>query len=405
MPKVKSKVKDIVVKYIREFPNEHFRGDGDVLFCECCSKKVSISQRFQVVQHISTNLHKENKEKKTTMKQTFISSSSGKSDFNTDLCRTFVRADIPFHKLKNPHFKKFLEKYVGQKIPEESTIRKNYLSDIYIETLNKIRNFIVDGPIWVSVDETTDVEGRYVANAIIGKLTTEKTKPMLLNIEILEKCNHATIAQFFNNSMSVLWPNGIQHNNVLLFLSDAAPYMIKAGKALQIFYPKLLHVTCLAHAFHRIAEHIRNEFPEVDSLIANVKKVFLKAPSRVRVLKDCYPDLSLPPQPIITRWGTWLETSIYYNDNFSKIQTVLAKLEDNAVSIAKSKEIMDKRSLVQDLAFISSNFSFLSNKITQLETQNVSLCESIAAVNDACVKLENIVGRYFCCFIFAFVVT
>uniref|UniRef100_A0A2S2PH55 DUF659 domain-containing protein n=2 Tax=Schizaphis graminum TaxID=13262 RepID=A0A2S2PH55_SCHGA len=104
--------------------------------------------------------------------------------------------------------------------------------------------------------------------------------------------------------MSLLWPNGVKHENVILFVSDAAPYMVKAGKALNIFYPKLIHFTCLAHGFHRMAETIRAEYPIIDSLIANVKKKILKAPSRTKMFKKLYPDLSLPPEPIITRWGT-----------------------------------------------------------------------------------------------------
>jgi len=39
--------------------------------------------------------------------------------------------------------------------------------------------------------------------------------------------------------------------------------MVKAGKALQVFYPKMIHVTCLTHAFHQVAKIIRFEFPEV----------------------------------------------------------------------------------------------------------------------------------------------
>jgi len=64
----------------------------------------------------------------------------------------------------------FLEKYTGQGIPEESTIRKNYVEIIYHETLSKIRDIIGNGPIWVSVDETTDADGRYIINCLIGKI-------------------------------------------------------------------------------------------------------------------------------------------------------------------------------------------------------------------------------------------
>uniref|UniRef100_T1HMA6 Uncharacterized protein n=1 Tax=Rhodnius prolixus TaxID=13249 RepID=T1HMA6_RHOPR len=123
-----------------------------------CDKRVSCSQRSQVTQHIATGSHIENKNRKKerTSYQAFLTSPpSSKSTLSTDLCRALVRADIPFHKLKNPHFKGFLETYIGKKMPDESTLRKNYLEDIYKDTLTKIREHNKDGPIWVSIDETT----------------------------------------------------------------------------------------------------------------------------------------------------------------------------------------------------------------------------------------------------------
>jgi hypothetical protein len=165
-----------------------------------------------------------------------------------------------------------LEKYTGKTIPHETTLRKSHLDVIYNEKLDKIRDFIKNGPIWVSMEETTDVEGRYIVNVIVGKLSTDlPSKPFLLNCEVLEKCNHATIARYFNDCMSLLWPSGVQHENVLLFLSDGAPCMVKAGAAMKVFYPTLLHLTCLAHAFHRVAETVRFQFPDIDTVHARVR--------------------------------------------------------------------------------------------------------------------------------------
>jgi len=41
----------------------------------------------------------------------------------------------------------------------------------------------------------------------------------------LEKYNNKTIAKLFNDSMNLLWPDGVQYENVFLFLTDAAPYI------------------------------------------------------------------------------------------------------------------------------------------------------------------------------------
>jgi hypothetical protein len=77
--------------------------------------------------------------------------------------------------------------------------------------------------------------------------------------------------------------------------------MVKAGESLAIFYPRMIHFTCLAHGLNRVAETIRAEYPLVNELIASTKKVFKKAPSRVAKYKEILPHTALPPEPILTR--------------------------------------------------------------------------------------------------------
>lgn len=78
------------------------------------------------------------------------------------------------------------------------------------------------------------------------------------------------------------WPNcpllilGVGREKVLLFVSDAAPYMVAAGIALRVLYPKMIHATCAAHGLHRVADFIKDEFDDVNDLISNVKKMFTK---------------------------------------------------------------------------------------------------------------------------------
>jgi hypothetical protein len=59
--------------------------------------------------------------------------------------------------------------------------------------------------------------------------------------------------------------------------------MIKSGRHLKVFYPKIVHVACLAHALNLVAEKIRYQYEDVDNLISNVKKIFVKAPLRVEM--------------------------------------------------------------------------------------------------------------------------
>ncbi|KAG7162105.1 hypothetical protein Hamer_G010762 [Homarus americanus] len=125
------------------------------------------------------------------------------SQFNQDLCRALVSADIPLNKLNNKELVSFLEKYTDQKVPSESILRKNDVPDLYNETLDRLREKVGDNSIWVSLDETTDVDARCVANFVFGILGPEEEtdKSYLLNLKVLDKVNHSTMAAFFTDSL------------------------------------------------------------------------------------------------------------------------------------------------------------------------------------------------------------
>ena len=146
-----------------------------------------------------------------------------------------------------------------------------------------------------------------MANVVIGTLEIDGPgEVFLLTSEVLETVNHSTICRLFDKCMFLLWPEGIRYDDVLLFVTDAAPYIVKAGKAIQAFYPKMVHITCIAHGMHRVAEEVRATFSQVDSLVSQTKKFFVKAPSRKQLFKSTAPSVPLPPEPVITRWGTWI---------------------------------------------------------------------------------------------------
>lgn len=61
---------------------------------------------------------------------------------------------------------------MGKHIPNESTPRKNYIPQLYKETIDKIRALIGKNLVYIIVDETTDARGRAIANLIIGNMLT-----------------------------------------------------------------------------------------------------------------------------------------------------------------------------------------------------------------------------------------
>jgi len=75
-----------------------------------------------------------------------------------------------------------------------------------------------------------------------------------------------------------------------------------AEKCISTLYCKCIHLTCLAHAFHRVAEKVRDEFSEVDKIVASVKKVFGKSPICIKTfLNMTNNEIALPPEPILMK--------------------------------------------------------------------------------------------------------
>uniref|UniRef100_A0A914H6D4 DUF659 domain-containing protein n=1 Tax=Globodera rostochiensis TaxID=31243 RepID=A0A914H6D4_GLORO len=343
--------------WISKFPDGIYTSNGKIVFCQPCGQKVTCSKFFQLKQHDETAKHKQNRD---------------------HLCDALIGANIPFFKINNPSLKYFLSKYTNRTIPDESTLRKNYLKICYKTSIERIKRQIGNSFIWVSVDETTDPLGRYAANLLVGKLDVSGFHPPnLIAVKMLEKTNFETVSRFVNTGLRDF---GVKEENVLLLVTDAARYMIKAGKALSVFYGNMTHVTCVCHALHRVCE-----------------EVFTKAPYRVKVFKEICPTLALPPQPVLTRWGTWMTAVEYYHKNFYSVKAVVDSFDpEDAISIQKSQRAFNHPLIKQHLAYLQSNFSILAPSITKLEAQGLTLAQVLnilAEVKTSIAKAEGDNGR------------
>lgn len=402
MPKEKRTVSEVLKAYVREF--QDFSTDGSVLFCKYCSTVVTATKKYQIQQHLRTTKHSKLKEVNLKQKHqplvttALVKPGPTRSKFNEDLCKAFVSANIPLAKLNNKNLVQFLQEYTKQPVPDESTIRKNYVPELYKVMLGKLREKADGKYIWVSLDETTDVDQRYVANFVFGILgeEEEREKSYLLNMAVLPKVNHSTVAAFFNDALSCLWPSGILYDHVLVACTDAAPYMCKAMGGLGILYPKMIHVTCVAHGLHRVAETVRASFPEVNALISTVKRVFLKAPSRKKFFLDAVHDVPLPPSPVHTRWGTWLEAAVYYADYFEVVKKLVQDLDsEEAASIKEAQEVLSKDGVREQLIFIRSNLLCIPSAIKKLQEKGLPLHISIGIVEEVERSLMNLTNQVF----------
>ena len=270
---------------------------------------------------------------------------------------------------------KFLEKYTERSVPDESTLRKNYIKPAYDATFQEILSVIKDSPVGFILDETTDIRKCYVLNILVIPLTGIYVKPMLIKMYELEKTNACTVMQCFNDICTKIWPDGIQYDKVLLLVTDQAPYMKLAGNNLKMLYSKLNHVTCLAHALHRVSEAIRGKYNTANDFISLMKKVLVKCPSNTVIYKESTGNLPLPPHPVVTRWGTWIECGSFYAENYQKIKNFVENIdEDSSSSAMKIKELILSETLKKELFDVHS-FKHICISIKQLEESKIPASE------------------------------
>lgn len=407
MPKTKKPLFDKINELIKGKKEFHLDQDFDdqnkvklKLLCTVCSEEVKFNhshgkQRFE--EHLTSDKHQKNMIKNKNQRQSSIVNSfqkqpendKRKNRFFADLTQAFIAANIPFEKLENEKLRKFFFKYMKVNIPNASTLRKNYLDEIYQSKIEKIRKTVAENKVFFVIDDTTDARNRYVLNVLVGILNGGPIEPMLLSTQYLDRVNNTTILQSINRAAQLLWPEGIKYENLILVVTDQATAMIKGIKAAKELYPNINHITCLSHALHRVCEFVRNKNPLVDQFISSMKKILKKSPLRRQNFKEMC-NISLPPNPIITRWGSWLKTAFYYIENYDLIYSFIRQLKDeNNSAIKKAKELISKNDLKNQLLQLSA-FKFLPERITELQKSSLKMSEQLEILEGVKKNLSGI---------------
>jgi hypothetical protein len=151
----------------------------------------------------------------------------------------------------------------------------------------------------------------------------------------------------------------------------------------------MVHLTYLAHALHRVAKEIRENYPDVDKLISNVKKMFIKTPLKVQKFKQDTSSLFLPPQPVLTCWGMWLDAAMYYCENYSTTEDTVSNFDSNESSSIKIVKELFSSNLSGNLAYIKSNFGGISTTIYCLEAYVHAHFAAFYVINIRALVMKN----------------
>jgi hypothetical protein len=162
----------------------------------------------------------------------------------------------------------------------------------------------------------------------------------------------------------------IPRTKFLLLLTDAAPYMIRAGKLLVPFYNNMVHVTCIFHLLHNAAMKVRSYFSDVDKAIAAVKAALVKNKTRKRLFRE--KNIPVPPMPIVTRWGSWLEAALYYSKNIIVVKSIFSETTGGLL-VKKAQEALNSPSLEENLTVIVEQYECLAKVLKQEVGEDLSI--------------------------------
>ena len=146
---------------------------------------------------------------------------------------------------------------------------------------------------------------------------------------------------------------GINRSFFCLLLSDVANYMIAAGITLKSLYPKLFHMTCVAHLLHKCDMKIKSHFEDVNQLITKVKVVIIKNKTR----QSKFSAIGYPSQPVSTRWGNWLNVALHYAKNLPEVKAIVESFVGCGVFVTQAKVSMQKSGLAGQLLKIKTNMN------------------------------------------------
>ena len=129
---------------MEKYGSKYFSDNEESITCILCNTDIRVHEERFIRRHCDTQKHKTHlkllveKEQIIKLPSTSDALTHKQSQFFKDMCEMFISVNIPFHKVNNPHFKQFIEKYTGKTVPSEATLRKNYLPICYETVLTNI---------------------------------------------------------------------------------------------------------------------------------------------------------------------------------------------------------------------------------------------------------------------------
>ena len=244
------------------------------------------------------------------------------------------------------------------------------------------------------MDEAEVAKQKYIG-VLVGSLDTPN-QTFLVNCHPLDSGLNVNGSIILHTVDDILRQLEIKRENFSLFLTDAARYMSSAGKTLKELYPSLIHVTCVAHLLYNCAMRVRAHFKNIHEVIATIKAATIKNKDRKKDFYDA--GLPSPPDPVITRWATWLRAALYYSENLPAVCTIVNNWTSTGLLVSRAKDAINVEGLVSDVVKINqyralaANVKFLGRSACTI-TKAYGLPKNMQFDDDPCAIKDYINKR------------
>ena len=207
------------------------------------------------------------------------------------------------------------------------------------------------------MDEAEIAKQKYIS-VLVGSLDAPN-QTFLVDCHPLDSGSNVNSSIILHTVNDILRQLEIKRETFSLFLTDAARYMSLAGKTLKELYLFLMHVTCVAHLLHNCAIRVRAHFKNIDEVIATIKGATIKNKHRKKDFHDA--GLPSPPDPVNTRWGTWLRAALCYSENLPAVRTIVNNWTSAGLLVSRAKDAINVEDLVPDLVKINQYRTLAAN--------------------------------------------
>ena len=121
---------------------------------------------------------------------------------------------------------------------------------------------------------------------------------------------------------------------------------------------------------------IKSHFEDVDQLIAKVKAVTIK--NKTRQAK--FSAIGYPPQPVPTRWVSWLNADLYYAKNLPEVKAIVESFKGSGILVTQAKVGLEKSDLAGQLLKSKDQYECLVKVIEKKESAKYTIKEAVQTI-------------------------